>query len=79
MHYEKVFWRAINERNNMARWVIPERKEDQTIKKVMQYVELCIRDVNKIKDCRFSNEQKNIAISVETKLERIVDILKNDT
>lgn len=63
----------------MAKWVIPERKEDQSLKQVMQYVELCIRDVNKIKDCRFSNEQKNIAISVETKLERIVDILKNDT
>jgi len=63
----------------MARWVIPERKEDQTIKQVMQYVELCLRDINKIKDCKFQNEQKNIAISVETKLERIVDILKNDT
>jgi hypothetical protein len=63
----------------MARWVIPERKEDQTIKQVMQYVELCLRDVSKIKDCRFSNEQKNIAISVEAKLKRIVDILKNDT
>lgn len=61
----------------MAKWIIPERKEDSNIKNMLQYLNLLTRDVDEIKDCRFDNQKNQIAISMQAKIDRMKDILKN--
>jgi hypothetical protein len=61
----------------MAKWIIPERKEDPNIKNMLQYLNLLTRDVDEIKDCRFDNQKNQIAISMKAKIDRMKDILKN--